>query len=85
MNRREFLRIVGGSAMVLAGRGAFAADAGRKPNFIIIFCDDMGYGDVGCFGSEKHRTPNLDAMAREGCGLRVFIRVAACVRRPGRV
>lgn len=72
MNRREFLRIVGGSAVVLAGRGAFAASAGRKPNFIIIFCDDLGYGDVGCFGSEKHRTPNLDTMAREGMRLTSF-------------
>ncbi len=37
-----------------------------KPNFIVIFCDNMGYGDVGCFGSQKHRTPNVDRMAAEG-------------------
>ncbi|MDA7915950.1 sulfatase [Verrucomicrobia bacterium] len=36
------------------------------PNFIIIFCDDLGYNDIGPFGSTKHRTPNLDRMAAEG-------------------
>jgi arylsulfatase A len=38
----------------------------RQPNFIIIFCDDMGYGDLGCFGSTKNRTPNIDQMAQQG-------------------
>ena len=38
----------------------------RKPNFIVIFCDDLGYGDLGCFGHPTIRTPNLDRMAAEG-------------------
>ncbi|MDC0614097.1 sulfatase-like hydrolase/transferase [Akkermansiaceae bacterium] len=38
----------------------------RKPNIILIYMDDMGYGDIGCFGSTKNRTPVLDQMAREG-------------------
>ncbi len=42
-----------------------AAKLGR-PNFIIIFCDDLGYADIGPFGSDKHRTPSLDRMAEEG-------------------
>ena len=37
-----------------------------KPNFIIIFTDDQGYGDLGCFGSTKIKTPNIDRMAKEG-------------------
>lgn len=36
------------------------------PNFIIIYCDDLGYGDIGPYGNEVHRTPNLDRMADEG-------------------
>jgi arylsulfatase len=36
------------------------------PNIIIIFTDDQGYGDVGCFGAEGFETPNLDAMAEDG-------------------
>ena len=38
----------------------------RPPNFIVIFCDNLGYGDIGCFGSTLHRTPAVDRMAREG-------------------
>ena len=39
---------------------------GQQPNFIIILCDNLGYGDIEPFGSELHRTPHLDRMAREG-------------------
>ena len=49
---------------------AFAATPSRAadhaPNFIIIFCDDLGYGDLGCFGSQKNRTPNIDQLAEQG-------------------
>lgn len=38
----------------------------EKPNFIIIYCDDLGYGDLGCYGSDTCRTPNLDALAADG-------------------
>jgi arylsulfatase A len=38
----------------------------RLPNFVIIFTDDQGYGDVGCYGAKGFATPNLDRMAREG-------------------
>ncbi|RAP78553.1 sulfatase-like hydrolase/transferase [Paenibacillus montanisoli] len=37
-----------------------------KPNLIIIYCDDLGYGDLGCFGSDMIRTPHLDALAADG-------------------
>jgi arylsulfatase len=40
--------------------------AERLPNVVIIFTDDQGYGDVGCFGAKGFQTPNLDRMAREG-------------------
>lgn len=40
--------------------------ARRLPNIVIIFTDDQGYGDVGCFGARGLRTPNLDRMARDG-------------------
>ncbi len=38
----------------------------RKPNLIIIYCDDLGYGDLSCFGSKEIRTPHLDALAKDG-------------------
>jgi arylsulfatase A-like enzyme len=47
-----------------------AADAdgtqARRPNIIFIMCDDMGYGDLGCYGQQRIETPNLDRMAQEG-------------------
>jgi arylsulfatase A-like enzyme len=45
---------------------ACAATKSQLPNFVIIFTDDQGYQDVGCFGSPNIKTPNLDRMAREG-------------------
>ena len=42
------------------------------PNIVIIFTDDQGYQDVGCFGSPEIRTPHLDAMAQRGCKLTSF-------------
>jgi arylsulfatase A len=76
INRRNFLKLAGAAAAgaILSGytgaiRPVFAEDESStavKPNFVIIFCDDLGYGDVGCFGSKKHRTPNVDRMAAEG-------------------
>ncbi len=54
---------------VLLGAPLFGAAAERPPNFVIVFIDDMGYGDVGPFGAEGYETPNLDRMAEEG---RVF-------------
>jgi arylsulfatase A-like enzyme len=41
----------------------------RKPNIIFLLADDLGYGDIGCFGQAKIRTPNLDRMASEGVRL----------------
>jgi arylsulfatase A-like enzyme len=49
---------------VLAWTSAVAAPADR-PNIVLIFCDDLGYRDIGPYGS-KNRTPNLDRLAREG-------------------
>jgi len=40
--------------------------AASKPNVIFILCDDMGYGDLGCYGQKKLKTPNIDALAKEG-------------------
>ncbi len=56
--------------LVLAFWTAPVAAAG--PNFIIILADNLGYGDIGCFGSSLHRTPNIDRMAEEGMKLTGF-------------
>ena len=55
----------------------------RKPNFIIIFADDLGYGDLSCFGAKHVRTPVIDRLAAEGMRLTSFY-VAAPVCTPSR-
>jgi arylsulfatase A-like enzyme len=62
---------------------ARAQDDSRPPNFVVIFADDLGYGDLGCFGHPTIRTPHLDRMAREGMKLTQFY-VAASVCTPSR-
>ena len=54
-----------------------------KPNFVIIFTDDQGYGDLSCFGGEHVYTPNIDKMAEEGAMLTSFY-VAAPLCTPSR-
>ena len=44
--------------------GCFAGD--RAPNIILINADDLGYGDLGCYGATKVQTPNIDKLAKQG-------------------
>ena len=53
-----------------------AAFAAPKPNLVIIFADDLGYGDLGCYGSPVIRTPHLDRMAAEGLRFNDFYSAA---------
>ena len=59
MNRRRFLSSVAGSAVALAARAG-------KPNILFILADDLGYGDLGCYGQKLIATPNIDKLASEG-------------------
>ncbi|MBT6723374.1 MAG: sulfatase-like hydrolase/transferase, partial [Planctomycetaceae bacterium] len=61
----EWLRgVVGALLFILMGN--FPTVASDQPNVVMIFTDDQGYSDVGCFGAEGFETPNLDRMATEG-------------------
>ncbi len=40
--------------------------AALRPNIVLIFVDDMGYGDLGCYGNKRNKTPNIDRLAAEG-------------------
>ena len=65
------------------GARAWAEEDTNKPNFVIIFADDQGYGDLGCFGSKKIKTPNIDRLAAEGRRMTNFM-VASPVCTPSR-
>ncbi len=67
-NRRDFLKTVGlGAAALAVTRLEFCRGAaGPKPNVIFMLADDLGYGELGCFGQKKIRTPNIDRIAAEG-------------------
>ena len=70
LHHRLLLACLFFASLVAASRlTAFAAD---KPNVVVIFCDDLGYGDLGCFGHPTIATPNLDRMAAEGVKLTQF-------------
>ncbi|MCK4292870.1 MAG: sulfatase-like hydrolase/transferase [Planctomycetes bacterium] len=83
MNRRDFLKGLGtGAAMLALGQSARARRTGpanrarRRPNFVFFLIDDLGWTDVGCFGSSFYETPNIDKLAKQG--MRFTDAYAAC-------
>jgi len=81
MRRRRFLRSAGlGAAAFLAGCRAAAtraAASSKRPNILLIMSDDMGFSDLGCYGSEIE-TPTLDSLAARGVRFTQFYNTARC-------
>jgi arylsulfatase A-like enzyme len=77
LERREFLKRVGAAgATMLMPVGAWAAGSRERLNVVVIVIDDLGWADLGCYGSTYHETPNIDRLAREG--MRFTEAYAAC-------
>jgi len=86
VDRRTFLKNISLAALGCSlgpigyNQNARSADSHAKirPNFVIIFTDDQGYGDLGCYGSETIRSPRLDQLAREGTKFTDFYAQPVC-------
>lgn len=90
MNRRSFLKYTAGVGSLLLMSGCNGSQGSnirepnslsgktKRPNFIIIFTDDQGYADLGCFGSEAIKTARIDRLAREGTKFTSFYAQAVC-------
>lgn len=84
MNRRECLQsmicgaagLFGGACLLHKGAAWPASAAGKKPNFVFILIDDMGWRDIGCASSTFYETPNIDRLASQG--MRFTNAYAAC-------
>jgi arylsulfatase A-like enzyme len=73
LNRRNFLKTAGvGIAGLETPLGLAASQAHKRPNFVIIFLDDSGYGDFRPFGTPEYPTPNVERMAAQGCRFNNF-------------
>ena len=70
--------------VILLGWVLVVAARAERPNIVIIFCDDLGYGDIGCFGARGWKTPHIDSIAAEGVKLTDF-HVAQAVCSASRV
>jgi arylsulfatase len=83
-SRRKFLKFCGQSSLIFAGMGSAILSRCSKstlensrPNIILIMSDDMGFSDIGCYGSEIS-TPNLDNLAANGLRYLQFYNTARC-------
>ncbi len=84
-NRREFIKrsaaatagITFGATGILASKLGCTNEAHRRPNILLIMADDMGFSDLGCYGSEIS-TPNIDRLAKEGMRFTQFYNGARC-------
>ncbi len=60
------------SAVIALLAACWDVASAASPNIIVIFCDDLGYADLSCYGSKKKTTPHIDQMAAEGIDFQNF-------------
>jgi N-acetylgalactosamine-6-sulfatase len=78
MDRRSFLKM-SATAVAALGTAGYSSAQNDRPNFIFILADDMGWGDLGCYGNPKVKTPNIDKLANEGtCFTNFYVNSPVC-------
>src|SRR6056300_925402 len=76
MNTHLYRTVLTTSALLALMLGGYAQ--AEKPNILIIFTDDQGYADLGCYGNQKNKTPRMDQLAREGTRFTSFYAQSVC-------
>ena len=76
VTRREFIGTAVGTSALIGTSGVGSSVAATPPNVVFILADDLGYGDLSCYGRPDYRTPVLDAFARQG--MKFMSAYAAC-------
>lgn len=66
MSRRAFVKSLGLAAVAATLPLKLRAAGAKRPNVVVIYADDLGYGDVGCYGATKVKTPNIDKLTAQG-------------------
>jgi arylsulfatase A-like enzyme len=77
MNPRHFLHIITSLLLALTASGAETTTLAPKPNIIWIMADDLGYGDLGCYGAKDIPTPHIDSLAAGGVRCETFYAAAS--------
>ena len=62
----RFLILAGGAAATTTACTPHAVEQTRLPNIVFILADDLGWGDLGCYGQQRFQTPNIDSLALRG-------------------
>ncbi|HEX7360986.1 MAG TPA: sulfatase [Bryobacteraceae bacterium] len=78
MTRRNFFSSALGAGLAAQNSWASESSGRRPPNFVLFLADDLGYGDLSCYGSKEIRTPNIDHMAKQGVKLEDFYAFPTC-------
>ena len=78
MNKFRIMMLLAAALLAINATVAAAETVADKPNILIIFTDDQGYADLGCFGNQKNDTPRLDQLAKEGTRFTSFYSQTVC-------
>ncbi|HOV78223.1 MAG TPA: sulfatase-like hydrolase/transferase, partial [Sedimentisphaerales bacterium] len=72
IGRRDFLKLLGAASLTTGANVTRGNTAGPKPNILVILVDDLGYGDLSCYGAKDLKSPNIDRLVASGMRIDPF-------------